>query len=167
MKKLCTICDRTLPISSFGLTGNGYRRRYCSTCKTYRFRDKDPDRWLQSRQEIRRKRRLNIPQTILEDCRKSDRKKSRDNDLDILFVKLLVENPCEYCGEDELRMTLDRVDNHVGHLKSNVVPACIRCNYARGNMPYAAWLRLIPGMKEARLAGEFGTWTGRMSFNTK
>jgi len=57
-------------------------------------------------------------------------------------------------------MTLDRVDNTCGHIQSNVVSACVRCNYMRRDMPYAAWLKLLPMIKQAREEGLFGTWTG-------
>jgi hypothetical protein len=57
-------------------------------------------------------------------------------------------------------MTVDRVDNDLGHLQSNVVPACVRCNHVRGQMPYEAWLMVAPGMRAAREAGLFGGWDG-------
>jgi hypothetical protein len=58
-------------------------------------------------------------------------------------------------------MTLDRKDNSKGHTQDNVNAACIRCNYARRDMPYGAWLFIVKGMREARMSGAFGTWTGR------
>jgi hypothetical protein len=57
-------------------------------------------------------------------------------------------------------MTLDRVDNSIGHIKSNVVPACTRCNYTRRDMPYEAWLLIAKSMRKAREAGMFDNWTG-------
>jgi hypothetical protein len=59
-------------------------------------------------------------------------------------------------------MTVDRIDNNKGHLLTNVVPACLRCNLARGDMPYEAWLCLVPGLKEAREKGLFGAWIGKV-----
>lgn len=49
----------------------------------------------------------------------------------------------------------------MGHIMVNVVPACIRCNYARGTMPFTAWVLLTDGLKKAREEGLFGTWMGR------
>ena len=46
----------------------------------------------------------------------------------------------------------------MGHLQSNVHSACIRCNLARGDMPYAAWLLLVPAMKQAKELGLFKEW---------
>ena len=97
---------------------------------------------------------------ILSDSRKSDKKKNRQNDLDLEFIKVQIRNPCSYCGETKLRMTLDRVNNSIGHIKSNVVAACVRCNYTRRDMPHKAWLFLVDGMRKAREVGAFDNWTG-------
>lgn len=97
---------------------------------------------------------------IFRDSKKSDKKKGRENNLDIPFIEAIIQEPCSYCGETSLRMTLDRKDNCLGHIKSNVVGACLRCNYARGDMPYKAWLFLIPGLRLAKEAGAFDEWTG-------
>lgn len=105
---------------------------------------------------------VNQERWILEDSRRDDRRRRGvENDLDIQFIRDAIKKGCSYCGERQLRMTLDRIDNGLPHTKANVVPACIRCNYTRKNMPYAAWLVIAPKMREARELGLFGTWTGR------
>ena len=64
--------------------------------------------------------------------------------------------PCAYCGAppsnvkkgfkesaDLIYSGIDRVDNTVGYEKSNCVPACRVCNYAKNNMPlseFASWV---------------------------
>lgn len=55
-------------------------------------------------------------------------------------------------------MTLDRIDNKMGHTKENVLPACIRCNNLRGDMPIQAWTFLVPKVKEAKESGLFEDW---------
>jgi hypothetical protein len=95
---------------------------------------------------------------VLEDCRKFDRKRGLSNDLDASFVKNELAKGCQYCGETAIRMTLDRVRNDEGHLRENVVPACLRCNLMRGSMPWKAWLFLVPKVREAREMGLFGSW---------
>ena len=102
-----------------------------------------------------------MAQIILRDSKGSDKKYNRENDLTKEFIEETVKDGCSYCGEKLLRMTLDRIDNTLGHLMSNVVPACIRCNYTRGSMPYQAWLCLADGMKRAKENDLFGDWTGR------
>lgn len=50
------------------------------------------------------------------------------------LYKIFSENDCIYCGEVELhKKTLDKIDNTKGHIKGNIVVACIRCNTERGD----------------------------------
>lgn len=98
---------------------------------------------------------------IWSDSRRSDRKRGLENDLTKEFIEKQIEKGCSYCGETEIRITLDRIDNRVGHIISNVVSACIRCNYVRGNMPHSAWILVAQGMKVAREQNAFDGWTGR------
>ena len=58
------------------------------------------------------------------------------------FLFSLVKNPCYYCNsepfkphrEDQtfLYNGLDRLDNDIGYLESNVVPCCFICNKMKG-----------------------------------
>jgi len=99
---------------------------------------------------------------IVFDSRKIDKKKNRENDIDRPFVSELISKPCFYCEDTETKMTLDRINNTIGHIKTNVVQCCVRCNYTRGQMPYDAWIIVSKGMKEARISGLFGNWTGNI-----
>ena len=78
--------------------------------------------------------------------------------MDISFVRECIKNGCSYCESQEGMIVLDRKDNLLGHLKDNVNASCYRCNFLRGDMPYAAWLMLVPAIKEVRIAGLFGAW---------
>lgn len=95
---------------------------------------------------------------ILKDSRASDKKYGRENDLTVVLIERLISTGCRYCGETQLKMTLDRIDNSVGHIGTNVVPCCIRCNYVRRDMPVAAWTFVAEAMRSARAAGAFGEW---------
>ena len=98
---------------------------------------------------------------IIEDSRKSDRKKGLQHDLTVDFVeKLISSNTCAYCGEDKLLITIDRIDNDVGHTDQNIVAACIRCNMLRGSMPYSAWINICEALRDTREKGLFSDWTG-------
>lgn len=97
---------------------------------------------------------------ILEDSRSSDRKKGRHNDLTREWIKSEIERGCSYCQEKNVLMTLDRIDNSVGHVKTNCRPACVRCNRIRGNMPFAAWMCVVDGVRKANELGLFGDWIG-------
>lgn len=173
--KTCSRCGLSKPISDFYPTyqyGKHYRRTRCKQCDNI-LRTQRPksiptatqkEEW--ARRDAARQRRdrrdpRHDAKFIHKDSLKSDRKLQRENDLTREFIAAEIAKGCCYCGETELRMTLDRVDNDRGHTRDNVVPACIRCNYVRRNMPYEAWLVISTAMQEARQRGLFGDWTGR------
>ena len=171
--RLCTTCGVVKPLAEMMPTrtrsGKTYFRGRCRGCDNERRRvraEKNPrDTYFQSRTARLSEMRARGEQVdffILEDSRRSDRKASLQNDLDREFIREAIKDGCFYCGETELRMTLDRIDNERGHTKDNVVSACIRCNYTRKDMPYAAWLVVAEGMKVARENGLFRDWTGRV-----
>lgn len=150
--------------------GRGVLRSLCKSCKNIQaaaWRDKNVDRVKKyvekdiACRKLRRQSPEGLPQTILEDSRCADRKKGFENDMTLEFIEKLIAPGCSYCEDTELRMTLDRIDNSMGHTQDNVVSACIRCNYVRKTMPYKAWLLVAKKMKIAREKGLFGDWTGR------
>lgn len=168
MEKQCKNCKETLPITDFYTSGKrGYRRSSCKVCrqKERKFEVTDATKAASKKKnlKVKQERRSgeNRHKYILQDSRKSDRKNNRENDLTIEFIEMMISKPCSYCGAVDIKMTLDRIDNELGHLKSNVNPSCIRCNHIRGNMPMNAWEYLIPGLKAAHAAGAFGEWRMR------
>lgn len=108
--------------------------------------------------KLKQERKDGSARLLTTDCRKWDRKHGFECDLDRGFVEQLIVQGCTYCGVMKERIGLDRKDNAVGHVKSNVVPACTICNLVRGGMPYAAWLVVADGMREARELGLFANW---------
>lgn len=156
--KICNSCFNLLDDDKFDIQRNTCRK--CRKAIEWLSLKQSPSR-LALKQEYYKNYRKNHPEKyILFDSKKSDKRKNRQNDLDIEFITDLISQPCFYCGESKLKITLDRKDSSIGHLKSNVVPACIRCNYTKRDMPYEAWLFLIEGMRKAREMGVFGNWTG-------
>jgi hypothetical protein len=170
--KQCTKCKDEYPESDFTTrTRNGRitRSSWCKPCKRQISRDKrragdwskpsdeQLELWrlkgIEDRADVSKRGRF-----ILEDSRKSDRRRGFDNDLTRGAIEKLISRPCSYCEGTGDRMTLDRIDNDIGHTQANVVPACYRCNIVRGSMPYEAWLVLAPSMKVARENGLFGDW---------
>ena len=148
--RVCTGCKERKPISAFYVRAKRrLPRSICKTCDNAAslLRDKaarkDPDY------------RANF---IVKDLRKSDKKRGMENDLTVTVVRRLIKNPCQYCDSTTTYMTLDRIDNNVGHLLSNVVPCCIRCNYIKSDMPHEAWVRLVPVIRLAYQDGLFGSW---------
>jgi hypothetical protein len=125
--------------------------------KDYRVRRKA------ERSDYERQRRVNPAHRanyIVQDSRSGDKRHGRSNDLTVAFVERLIASGCAYCGETKLQMTLDRIDNSIGHLMTNVVSACVRCNLMRRDMPYAAWYSMLPAIRFARESGLFGEWRG-------
>lgn len=94
---------------------------------------------------------------IVENSRYQDKKARRENDLDLEFVVAAIKDGCTYCGSQSL-MVMDRINNDLGHIKTNVNAACFRCNDIRCNMPYAAWIVIAPAIRLAHETGLFGNW---------
>lgn len=171
MKRICTKCNRSEPDVLFGTYRNGNALRTRSICRqcftSYTEDSKRRTGALRRKRQrynekikVQRKQNRSIDRWIVIDSKGYDRKHEFENDLDREFVRRLITNPCCYCGEDSIRMTLDRIDNSKGHTKRNVRACCIRCNYIRKNMPYTAWLVVAVGVRMARRLGLFGAWIG-------
>lgn len=94
------------------------------------------------------------------DARRIDKRNGHVHDLPLDYVKTAITYPCQYCKATELKMTMDRIDNNKGHVIGNVLPACIRCNYLRRDMPFVAWIRLAPRLRALHKSGLFGDWIG-------
>jgi hypothetical protein len=161
--RLCIgACGRSLDPTAFRRSRSGGLRNVCRQCEGRQKSVEGRKKSDLASGLCQKRRRQNDPAwAVLTDSKGSDRKAKREHDLTYDLVKSLLGMACSYCGESGLRMTLDRIDNSLGHLQSNVVPACVRCNYSRGTMPYEAWLFLVPGLREARESGSFGDWVGR------
>lgn len=177
VEQICTRCSRSKDESEFYLNctnGRTYRKRICRLCdnRARGSRKRQPwsekclnDMGLKARKNAAAKKRRRdpdfLPNVIVMDSRQFDKRHGLENDLNCEWVRSVIEPGCSYCGETNLRMTLDRIDNTQGHLKANVRAACVRCNYLRQDMPFEAWLLLVPAVRMAREAGTFGVWRGR------
>lgn len=60
---------------------------------------------------------------------KEDRKKGRGCDVTKFDILGAINGVCVYCGHKATGF--DRIDNRIGHIKSNCVPCCKECNVAR------------------------------------
>lgn len=151
--------------------GRVYRKKICRTCDNGGRSSRKQNSWIEqcrsnpnlkkAKSDSAKKQRLDskhLPLTILWDTRCSDKKHGCENDLDKEWIRETISAGCFYCGEISLRMTLDRIDNAVGHIKNNLHPACLRCNYFRRDMPFEAWITIAPAVKAARESGLFGSW---------
>ena len=168
----CNECGETEETVNFNtrvVNGRTYKRHLCSSCDSKRSGRYPRNREVAKRAEIKqankrkqeRKSNINTHNYIWVDSRRLDKKRGLENDLTKDFIASMLKMGCCYCGETEGRITLDRIDNKLGHTKANVVPACIRCNYFRCDMPHAAWLLIAEAMRKAKDLGLFGDWSGR------
>jgi len=169
----CNDCGQTEETVKFNTricNGRTYKRHLCSACDSKRSgrypkkHDTKRKAWLKQDHKRKQERQDNVNtyKYIWIDSRKTDKRRGLENNLTKDFIESMLKLGCRYCGETDGRMTLDRIDNRIGHTQSNVVTACIRCNYTRCDMPYAAWIVVAEAMKKARELGLFGEWKGRI-----
>lgn len=52
----------------------------------------------------------------------------------------IIARPCNYCGENEKRRGIDRVDNTQGYTLQNSTPCCKICNYMKKQMTVKEFL---------------------------
>lgn len=57
---------------------------------------------------------------------------------------------CAYCGRDNVS-GLDRTDSSLGYLKSNVVPACKDCNFAKNDKSIEEFCKWAKKLQEYQL----------------
>jgi len=64
-----------------------------------------------------------------------DIKKQKIGICDLKFTDILdlIKKPCFYCDDTLDRIGTDRIDNSIGHIKTNIVPSCHSCNNSRLN----------------------------------
>jgi len=146
MIRKCNTCKELFPATNEFFykskdrpLGLDYR---CKVCDKLR---KDPRKWSErynlmsdaqkekskENKRIYNKTKKGRSYSTLKAYQKFDKIKNFDNDLDINFVFSFKDSPCVYCGYPSTG--LDRIDNSIGHLKSNCVACCAECNIARNN----------------------------------
>jgi len=57
--------------------------------------------------------------------------------------RALVAEPCYYCGEEDEPRGVDRWDNQKGYIQGNCVPCCSVCNYMKGQLNGAKFIRHV------------------------
>lgn len=92
---------------------------WCGRC-TSRFTPSEDQRDLRTRAS-----------KALREYRQYDKRKGFVCDLVLEDLITAKTSPCFYC--DRMATGLDRKSSDLGHTKDNCVPACIRCNWVKGN----------------------------------
>ncbi len=122
----------------FKLSVNGIRLRFHRdknlTSEEIIFgKKKQSKRDLLSAHDLDKQKLRNKASKMCSSYKIKDKKKRFEFDLNIewLIENILFKN-CTYCGTDKY-IGCDRIDNNKGHIKTNVVPCCVKCNTVRGN----------------------------------
>lgn len=143
MLRVCRKCGEEKDISMFvshKQCKHG-KSHECKSCK-----DKSRVRWAGGKVEYDRQRyeRRKLAHQIERSERNhiykmrsyigSDKKKGLAHDIDEDFCLVQMSKPCYYCSHIDTPINgLDRIDNSIGHIKTNLIPCCQLCNMTRGN----------------------------------
>jgi hypothetical protein len=161
--KDCTKCKETKAVEDYQWTtkrGVRYRRSDCKTCHNLQ---RAAGGYAKRSAKLKEERASGARREyfIHIDSKGSDKKNGREYGLSEDMIRGLLSKECSHCGEEEGQMTLDRIDNDIGHVPENVVTSCYRCNMVRGSMPIEAWELFKPVMRAAREKGLFGSWASK------
>jgi hypothetical protein len=111
----------------------------------------------QNRDNSKRWRLNNLDRMRLRSHFDQDRKRSREFDLDLDFYRTLIKQPCLYCCTRPAD-GVDRKDSSIGHVKTNCVPCCAKCNIILGDIPFIAKLELSSGLRNIHAKGLLKNW---------
>lgn len=167
--KVCATCNIEKSAEEYFtkvVNGRRYLRYECKGCHRDRFKDTPARKVSDKRRKERANGLLKIDRQnpefrskfLLMDIKSSDKKKGLKCELTKQDVSDLITSACAYCHREDIKMTLDRIDNGKGHTFDNVVACCCLCNYFRRDMPYDAWIMIAPAFKSAILAGALAGW---------
>lgn len=110
--KICRKCEKGLELHNYykdKKSGDGLRS-ICKGCLS-KARVSDCDRYA--------------------DFKYSAKRRGIEFDLTKDEFSRLRNQPCFYCGDAEINMSIDRIDSLVGYTSSNCMPSCISCNFAK------------------------------------
>ena len=91
-----------------------------------------------------------VKNSLIQEYKNSAKQRGLIYELSEKCLFTFVKSNCHYCGKPPnkshrkcdtfLYNGLDRVDNSVGYIASNVVPCCYICNKMKGNLPVEVFL---------------------------
>lgn len=139
--KICKICKIEKSCDDFHKMKKGLMgvRSTCKECrkeekKEYLKRDyvieKNKKYYLEHKKEIRdrcNKHRFTLNGQYHE-YKKNAKRRKKDFNLSEEDCKPFFNGVCYYCGEEYNGLGIDRIDNEIGYVLTNLVPCCYRCN---------------------------------------
>lgn len=137
-QRICKDCKQLKAITEFNThsPAKNLHRRYCIECEKRRvkIRCKRPkERWMAAKRRAARS--------------------GETWDISLEVFEALLSQPCHYCG-GQLNPTgcgLDRRDNIIGYIESNVMPCCKQCNVVKNCFfSYEEMMMLSPTLIEIR-----------------
>lgn len=147
--KECHKCNRSFPkTGEFFRRSDGYLCSPCYECRLDRKRVSDSLYYQKNRDIIEEKKKsyrnsnkeaeaawmknnYGTPWGRYRHYRNSAKARNIGFELTLEEFKELWQKPCYFCADDILKIGLDRMDSSVGYIKSNVVPCCTKCNFAK------------------------------------
>jgi hypothetical protein len=165
-QKICKQCLLPVDIEKFNLRPSGKRVDICNKCRhqnEYAHRKENPELTKKYNDRSNEWARNNRDCQVVKGSRGHDKAAGRnvdcDNYIDRDWVKNIFEKQCYYCAVEQAT-GVDRIDSAISHTKDNCVPCCHLCNHLKRDMPYEAWMILVPAVRQAMIAGAFGNWIG-------
>lgn len=74
------------------------------------------------------------PKNVYSEYKRSAKKRGLQFDIPFNNFILFSDSPCYYCGEELDQIRLDRVDNNLGYILSNVKSCCWKCNNMKSSL---------------------------------
>lgn len=162
--RLCKVCNQSKQLNvefNYHSTHDTYSH-CCKDCSNRRRRIKysggsEPDEYKALTRVIKQKkifenkpwRKTKYSNRKRLDYRNVDKKKGLFNNLTIEFIEKSFNSSCVYCGYPAI--TLDRINNNLGHTIENCVPACYECNICRNRIfSYEEMLIIGKSIKEIK-----------------
>jgi hypothetical protein len=133
MFKICKGCKENKTIESYNMcgqyrSGKIRRRNRCSDChQKYR-----SENWSEA-----------SPKNLFQSYKKSAKKRGLSFKLTFSEFLSFGGKDCNYCGEEFDRIRLDRIDNSIGYIITNVTPCCFMCNKIKGSQRQDAFMNKI------------------------
>lgn len=168
MEKICTKCGELKNIEEFtpyyGESRKvNIRRNICKKCKNKKQIEtikNNPKRLESVKNYMKNYYKKNNFILKVKAYRSFDKKKGFDSISLDEFRQLLKENSnCFYCHENNPSLLgLDRKDNLKGHLVSNVVICCEKCNNILSDLPFEAKLLLKDGLSNIKSKDLLNNW---------
>ena len=124
--KVCTICKIKL---------GKYKSKYCNQkCANKGERIKDRN-WTKTKKAKEGVKRLSKTPRY---CYSKYKRNSRQRHIEFKvtyeeFIKFW-KQPCSYCGDNIDKVGLDRIDNSLGYISTNIISCCKYCNYAKRDL---------------------------------